>query len=65
MIFVKSFKGYEDKLHEIDAALNAWVKANQVEAVDIKTVLSHETGSRAGTGDLIYTLLYRAENPVD
>ncbi len=64
VIYVRTFKGYEDKVRDIDNAVNEWIHANQVEAVDVKTVMSHEAGSRAGSGDLIYTVLYRAEHPL-
>jgi hypothetical protein len=65
MIFIKTFKGYEDRTQQLDDEVNAWVAQNRVEAVDIKAVLSHEPGSRSGSGDLLYAVLYRAEKPVD
>jgi len=66
-LFVKTFKGYEDKTIDLDAEVNQWMQAHSghIEIVDIKTVLSHETGGRAGSGDLIYTVLYRGKKPVD
>jgi hypothetical protein len=64
MIFVKTFKGYEDKTLQLDAAANEWIHKNQADVVDIKAVLSHEHGSRAGSGDVLYTVLYRAEAPI-
>jgi len=65
MLFVKTFKGYEDRTSEIDGEVNAWVLAqgNAVEIVDVKVVLAHESGSSSGMGDLIYVVLYRAELP--
>lgn len=65
MLFVKSFKGYEDKLNDLDRTVNSWVGERRVDVVDIKTALGHEAGSRAGSGDLIYTVVYRADAPVD
>lgn len=64
MIFVKTFKGYEDKPLVIDERVNSWVKANNVEVVDIRTTLSHEPGAKHGSGDLIYTVLYKADEPI-
>lgn len=64
MIFAKTFKGYEDRVAQLDESINEWVQANQVDVVDIKAVLSHEAGGRAGSGDLIYTVLYRADAPI-
>ena len=64
MIFVKTFKGYEDKTFELDATVNGWIKDTGADVFDIKTVLSHEVGSRAGSGDLLYTILYKAEDPI-
>ncbi|MBI4557483.1 MAG: hypothetical protein HY706_07870 [Candidatus Hydrogenedentes bacterium] len=65
MLFVKSFKGYEDKTAQLDAAVNQWIVSKRVEAVDIKAVLSHEPAGRAGSGDLIYVVLYRAAAPLE
>ena len=65
MIFVKTFKGYEDKTLQLDATVNAWIQSNGVNVVSIQTVLSHEPGGRAGSGDLLYTVIYRAEKPVE
>jgi len=65
MIFVKTFKGYEDKTMQLDATVNEWIQSNQIDVVGVKTVLSHEVGGRAASGDLLYTVLYRGEQPVD
>ncbi|MBL7648543.1 MAG: hypothetical protein JNK74_20400 [Candidatus Hydrogenedentes bacterium] len=65
MIFVKTFKGYEDKIFDLDTAVNQWLLQARVEVVDIKTVLAHEIDGRAGSGDLIYTVLYKADAPLD
>jgi len=65
MIFVKTFKGYEDRTHELDDLVNTWIAEHQADVVDIKTAMSHEDNSRAGSGDLIYTLLYNAEKPFE
>ena len=65
MIFVRTFKGYEDKTLQLDASVNEWVQANRNDIVDIKAVLSHEQGGgRAGSGDLLYTVLYKADKPI-
>lgn len=64
MIFVKTIKGYEDKTLQLDSDVNGWIAQSKVELVDIKTQLSHEPGARSGSGDLIYTILYKADAPV-
>ena len=64
MVFVKTFKGYEDKTLLLDTAVNTWILQHKPNIADIKTVLSHEPGGRAGSGDLIYTVLYRADEPI-
>ena len=64
MIFVKTFKGYEDKTGDLDSFVNAWLAQHQVKVVTVKTAMSHEPQSRSGSGDLIYTVLYEAEAPV-
>lgn len=61
MIFVKTFKGYEDKTAELDAAVNGWILKNKADVVTVSAVLSHEHAGRAGSGDLIYTVLYRSD----
>lgn len=64
MLFVKSFKGYEDKTLQLDADVNQWVLRNKVDVVTIKTAMSHESNSRAGSGDIVYTIVYRADAPM-
>jgi hypothetical protein len=64
MLFVKTFKGYEDKTLHMDAMVNDWITKHGVKVVDVKTALSHESGGRASSGDLLYTILYEAEAPV-
>lgn len=66
MIFVRTFKGYEDKVGDLDAEVNRWIAQNHVEVIDIKTALSHEkeSVSRMHSGDLIYTVLYRSATPI-
>jgi len=64
MVFVKTFKGYEDKTMQLDAMVNEWIARHKVKVVSIKTVLSHEHEGRAGTGDLLYTVVYEAETPL-
>ena len=64
MVFVRTFKGYEDKTADLDANVNQWIQKSQVDVVIVKTALSHEPGGRAGSGDLIYTVLYRADAPI-
>ncbi|MFC1735054.1 hypothetical protein ACFL1X_02990 [Candidatus Hydrogenedentota bacterium] len=63
MVFVKTFKGYEDKVTQLDADVNDWLAKNNVDVIDIKTVLAHEPQGRSGMGDLLYTVVYRAEAP--
>ncbi|MCP4639986.1 MAG: hypothetical protein GY851_06125 [bacterium] len=65
MVFVKTFKGYEDKTLQLDAAVNAWIMEHEVKVAGIKAVLSHEPGGRANSGDLLYTVVYHADAPVD
>lgn len=65
MIFVKTFKGYEDKTMQLDSDVNAWIVKNKVQVAGVKTALSHEPGSRAGSGDLLYTVLYKSDAPID
>jgi len=64
MIFVKTFKGYEDKTIRLDAEVNQWIEKNKAKVVDIKSVLGHEFQGRAQSGDLLYTVLYEAEKPI-
>ena len=65
-MFVKTFKGYEDRTADLDAEVNEWIQSHgsNIEVIDMRTVLSHESQSRAGSGDLIYSILYRAESPL-
>lgn len=65
MIYVRTFKGYEDKTGNLDAAVNEWIAKHKPDVVSIKTVLSHEQDSRSGSGDLLYTVLYKADKPFD
>lgn len=64
MVFVKTFKGYEDKTRQLDDDVNEWIASNSVEVETITAVLSHEPGGRAGSGDLLYTVMYRADKPI-
>lgn len=65
MLFVKTFKGYEDRTHELDTLVNNWLQQSKVEVIDIRTAMAHEVGGRANSGDLIYTLLYKADAPIE
>ena len=64
MIFVKTFKGYEDKTAQLDANVNEWIAGNGVEVVTVKTVMSHEVEGRSGSGDVLYTVLYQSAAPM-
>ena len=67
MVYVKTFKGYEDKVAELDATVNGWMKENalHIKSVrDVKASLCHESGGRAGTGDLLYTVIYESSEPI-
>lgn len=64
MIFVKTFKGYEDKTAPLDELVNSWVLEQKVQVMSIQTALSHEYEGRAKSGDLIYTVVYKADAPV-
>jgi hypothetical protein len=65
-MFVKTFKGYEDRTSEIDGEVNSWVQAQgaNIQVVDIKVALAHEPGASSGMGDLIFAVIYRAAQPV-
>ena len=65
-MFVKTFKGYEDRTADLDTEINEWIQGHgsQIEVMNVRTALSHESQSRARSGDLIYTILYRAEAPL-
>lgn len=63
MIFVRTFKGYEDKTAQLDQDVNDWIVSNKVDVVAVNAVLSHEPGARSGSGDLLYALVYRADQP--
>ena len=65
MKFVKTFKGYEDRTALLDAETNQWIATHRVEVVSVHTVLSHEENSRAKSGDLIYTVVYEADAPIE
>ena len=65
MKFVKTFKGYEDKIQDLDATVNEWIQQHKTKVVDIKASLSHEVEVRAGSGDLIYSVVYEADIPHD
>jgi hypothetical protein len=65
MIFIKTFKGYEDKTKELDEIVNQWIMTHSVRVRSINSVLSHEAEGRAKTGDLIYTVVYESGNPID
>jgi hypothetical protein len=64
MIFVKTFKGYEDKVQDLDRVVNEWIAGNQVQVRSIQTALSHEVEGRHSSGDLIYTVVYDAAAPI-
>ena len=64
MIFVRTFKGYEDKTAQLDQDVNDWIVSNKVDVVAVNAVLSHEPGARSGSGDLLYALVYRADQPI-
>ena len=57
MIFVRTFKGYEDKTAQLDQDVNDWIVSNKVDVVAVNAVLSHEPGARSGSGDLLYALV--------
>lgn len=64
MIFVRTFKGYEDKTAELDKTVNQWILSNDIDVVNMKSVLSHEPNSRANSGDLLYSVLYKSDAPI-
>jgi hypothetical protein len=64
MIFVKVFKGLEDKISQIEGATNEWIKRSAVRVLDVKVVLAHEPGARAASGDLVFVVTYEADQPI-
>jgi len=67
MFCVKTFKGYEDKVQDIDARVNGWIQTNGTSIqriVDLKIAMGHETNARSASGDLVYTLIYLAKQPI-
>ena len=64
MIFVKTFKGYEDRTADLDKEVNTWISSHAVRVKAINSVLSHEPEGRAKTGDLIYTVVYESGEPI-
>jgi len=64
MIFVRTFKGYEDKILQLDAQVNAWIQEHGVKVVDVKIALGHEPAGRSGSGDLIYAVIYEASGVI-
>jgi hypothetical protein len=64
MLFVKSFKGYEDKPTHLDDVVNEWILQHKVDVVSVLSAMSHEPDGRAKMGDLIYTVVYRADRPI-
>ncbi len=64
MIFVKTFKGYEDKIGQLDETTNQWILRHNVDVHDVKIALGHEPNSRSGSGDLIYVILYNAAEAI-
>ncbi len=63
MIFVKTFKGYEDRTSELDDSVNRWIVEQNAQVMSVQTAMSHETEGRAKSGDLIYTVVYKADAP--
>lgn len=64
MIFIKTFKGYEDRVGDLDNEVNSWISAHSVRVRSINSVLSHEPEGRAKTGDLLYTVVYESGEPI-
>lgn len=64
MTFVKTFKGYEDKVQELDNTVNDWIIRNKISLRGIQASLGHEANADHFSGDLIYTLLYEADQPI-
>ena len=64
MLFVKTFKGYENRPTELDAAVNEWARQQGAEVCAVQPVLSHKPGAVALSGDLLQVILYQAEAPL-
>ena len=64
MVFVKVFKGLDDKVSQIEGATNEWIKNKRPNVRDIKVAMAHEPGGRTGSGDLLFVVMYEAEQPI-
>ena len=63
MVYVKTFKGYEDKIAELDKSVNDWLtaSAHKIKAVlNRKATLSHDFVFNAAATAEIYTIVYEA-----
>jgi len=63
MVFVKTFKGYEDRAAELDAAVNEWARQQAVHLRAVQPVVGHKADAVALSGDLLQVVLYQAEAP--
>lgn len=57
MVWLKSFKGYEDELDDLDRRVNDWIRDSHAEVVDVEITLAFQPGQKSG--DVIYTLLFK------
>ncbi len=59
MIGLKSFKGYEDDLDDLDRRINDWIRETQVEVVDVEVTMAFQAEQKSG--DLVYTVLFQRD----
>jgi hypothetical protein len=64
MVFVKLFKGLDDKVSQLESAANEWIKTNNVTVRGISLSLAHAMESRTGSGDIVLVVSYEAEKPI-
>lgn len=64
MVFVKTFKGFEDRAAELDAAVNEWARQQAVRVRAVQPVVAHKPGTVALSGDLLQVVLYQAKAPL-
>ncbi len=64
MVFVKLFKGLDDKISIVETAANDWIKSNKVAVRDVEVALAHAPDSKTGSGDLVLVVTYEADAPI-
>lgn len=59
MVWLKSFKGYEDELDDLDRRVNDWIRDAHAEVVDVEVTMGFQPGQKSG--DVIYTVLFKRD----